>query len=50
MMARISQEIVNFCLNARVIVQQRPAEAVKEETATEETSEVKHKKKKKGKR
>jgi preprotein translocase subunit SecA len=50
MMARISQEIVNFCLNARVIVQQRPAEAVKEETAAEETPEVKHKKKKKGKR
>ena len=50
MMARISQEIVNFCLNARVIVQQRPSEAVKEETAAEETPEVKHKKKKKGKR
>ncbi|MBR5290508.1 MAG: preprotein translocase subunit SecA, partial [Erysipelotrichaceae bacterium] len=50
MMARISQEIVNFCLNARVIVQQRPVEAPKEEAAAEETTEVKHKKKKKGKK
>ncbi|MBR5208059.1 MAG: preprotein translocase subunit SecA, partial [Erysipelotrichaceae bacterium] len=45
MMARISQEIVNFCLNARVIVQQRPVEPVKEETA-EEKPETKQKKKK----
>ena len=50
MMARISQEIVNFCLNARVIIQQRPVEAPKEEAAAEETTEVKHKKKKKGKK
>ncbi|MBQ7890263.1 MAG: preprotein translocase subunit SecA [Erysipelotrichaceae bacterium] len=54
MMARISQEIVNFCLNARVVVQQRPVAAqTNEETEpeTEETTAVKHKKKKKkGKR
>ena len=50
MMARISQEIVNFCLNARVIIQQRPVEAPKEEATAEETTEVKHKKKKKGKK
>ncbi len=49
MMSRISQEIVNFCLNARVVVQQRPApQPVEEnESETQETTEVKHKKKKK---
>ena len=52
MMARISQEIVNFCLNARVVVQQRPAPVqAGEETETEEkTGSKPKKKKKKGKR
>lgn len=48
MMGRISQEIVNFCLNARVVVQQRPVpEQQNQEMEAEETTEVKHKKKKK---
>ena len=52
MMARISQEIVNFCLNARVVVQQRPVPVqAGEETETEEkTGSKPKKKKKKGKR